>query len=229
MTSTGIKTDTKMLLKSGSKTRVNIDSEIWTKSLRIWVAFLIEFNFIKIRTCQFVNGTFKSMLLVKFNMMIIKDWWFNFMMTDTGSNIDSGKGLKSGKNIGVIIELRSGIELPSWYSGSHSFFNLRKGITCQNINVVPKILILVKFKWVYWNWSLVSKTTWFLGPNRMVSDVKNGQRVGMENVDHCIYFLIISDLNLSHGFNHLFKTNWFIVLLRLGLKEGYEGLFWKFW
>ena len=35
---------------------------------------LIEFNFVKMRTCQFVNKAFKNMKLVKFNMMIIKDW-----------------------------------------------------------------------------------------------------------------------------------------------------------
>ena len=51
------------------------------------------------RTCQFINETFKSMKLVKF--------------TGTGSNTDSRKGLKSGKNISVIIESGSEIELPS--------------------------------------------------------------------------------------------------------------------
>ena len=40
--------------------------------------------------------------------------------TGTGSNTDSGKGLKLGKDIGVIIESGSEIELPSWGSGSYS-------------------------------------------------------------------------------------------------------------
>jgi len=40
--------------------------------------------------------------------------------------------------------------------------NLRKRITCQNVNRIFKIWSLVKFKWVCGNWILVSKTTWFL-------------------------------------------------------------------
>ena len=38
----------------------------------------------------------------------------------TGSNTDSGKGLKSGKDTGVNIKSRNRIELPSWGSGSYS-------------------------------------------------------------------------------------------------------------
>ena len=39
----------------------------------------------------------------------------------TGSNVDSGKVLKSGEDTGVIIESGSRIELSSWGSGSYSF------------------------------------------------------------------------------------------------------------
>ena len=39
----------------------------------------------------------------------------------TGSNVDSGEGLKSGEDTGVIIESGSIIELPSWGSGSYLF------------------------------------------------------------------------------------------------------------
>ena len=42
------------------------------------------------------------------------------LWTDTRSNIDSGKGLKSGKDTRVIIESDSRIELPSWDSGPYS-------------------------------------------------------------------------------------------------------------
>ena len=73
------------------------------------------------RTCQFVNGTFKSMKLIKFNMMIIKDWRFNFWWIGTWSNVDSEKRLKSGEDTGVIIESGSRIESPSWDLGSYSF------------------------------------------------------------------------------------------------------------
>ena len=70
------------------------------------------------RTCQFVDVTFKSMKLVKFNMMIIKignsiSWWIG-----TGSNVDLGKRLKLGADTGVIIESGSRIESLSWGSGS---------------------------------------------------------------------------------------------------------------
>ena len=39
--------------------------------------------------------------------------------TDTRSNIDLEKGLQSGKDTRVIIELGSETELPSWGSGSY--------------------------------------------------------------------------------------------------------------
>ena len=39
----------------------------------------------------------------------------------TGSNVDSGKRLKSGEDTRVIIESGSRIELPSLGSGSYSF------------------------------------------------------------------------------------------------------------
>ena len=70
MSGMGVKTDSKILLKSGSKIGVNIDLEIWTES-QIWDS---RSHYVKMRICQFVNMTFKSMKLVKFNMMIIKDW-----------------------------------------------------------------------------------------------------------------------------------------------------------
>ena len=51
-------------------------------------------------------------------------------------------------------------------------------------------------------WNLV--LTWFFGSNRMVSDIRNGQTVRMESLNHYIYVMIRSDLSLSHGFKHLF-------------------------
>ena len=93
----------------------------WITNLRLKVTFLIEFNFVKMRTSQFVNRTFKSMKLVKFNMMIIKDGRFNFIMNWYRIQCWLGKRLKSGEDTGVIIESGSRIESPSWGSGSYSF------------------------------------------------------------------------------------------------------------
>ena len=119
----------------------------------VWVQFLWKENL------PIYQWDIQKYEIGKFNMMIIKDWWFNFTMDSTGSNTDSEKGMKLGKNTSVNIESGSGIELPSWGSGSFMLkFNFRKRITCQNINVVLKIFMLVKFKWVCWNWILIFKT-----------------------------------------------------------------------
>ena len=80
----GIKTDSKILPKLGNKTIVNIDSKIWTGSQN-WGSgdqghIPRWFQFHENKTCQFVNGTFKNMVSIKFNILIIKDWWFNFTM-----------------------------------------------------------------------------------------------------------------------------------------------------
>jgi len=53
----------------------------------------------------------------------------------------------------------------------------------------------------------------------MVSDIRNGQMVRIDSLDHYIYVMITSDLSLSHGIKHLFIVDWFIVLLRVDLKR----------
>jgi len=60
-------------------------------------------------------------------------------------------------------------------------FNFRKGITCRNITMVLKTWSLVKLKWVWWNWILVSKTTWFLSQIARVRNMRIGQRLIREN------------------------------------------------
>ena len=45
----------------------------------------------------------------------------------TGSNVDSGKVLKSREDTGVIIESGSGIESPSWGLGSYLLVHLEGG------------------------------------------------------------------------------------------------------
>ena len=73
------------------------------------------------RTCQFVNGTSKvwywsSSIYGSRKIGDLISWWI-----DTGSNVDSEKGLKWDTDTGVNIESRSGIKLSSWGSWSHSF------------------------------------------------------------------------------------------------------------
>jgi len=58
---------------------------------------------------------------------IIYEW---AIWNDARHNI---KGLKLGKETGVIIESGSGIELPSWGSGSHHYqVQSQERITCQH-------------------------------------------------------------------------------------------------
>ena len=47
--------------------------------------------------------------------------------TGTESNTNSEKELQSAEDIGVIIELGSGIELPSWGSWSYTFSSSNLG------------------------------------------------------------------------------------------------------
>jgi len=56
-------------------------------------------------------------------------------------------------------------------------FNFRDGITCQNVNVTFKTWSLIKFKWMSWNWILVSTIIWFFGPIDRVRDIRIGQRL----------------------------------------------------
>ena len=130
------------------------------------------------RTCQLFNGTFKSMVLVKFNMMTIKDWWFNFMMDWYRLQCWLRKRPEWGKNTSVIIESGTEIELLSWSSESYSCSSSISGkdnlpkYQCGSQNSD-----LVKFKWVRWNWILVSKTTWFLVEIDRVRDIWIDQRL----------------------------------------------------
>ena len=106
-----------------------------------WVQFHKNENY------QFIKWTFKSMKLIKFNMIIMNNWWFNFTM--------------DWHRIQYWLEKRIAIR---WRHQSNYWtrkwnwiiklrfrilfmlkFNFKKKITCQNINMVLKILMLVKF------------------------------------------------------------------------------------
>ena len=97
------------------------------------MTFLSEFNFIKMRTGQFVNGTFKSMKLVRFNLLIIKFGDSISRWTSTGSNTDSGKGLKLVKIpeslLNQLVELNYQVEVQDHI---HAQFQEKNNLpTCQ--------------------------------------------------------------------------------------------------
>ena len=92
-------------------TWTNIDSGIWLKGSGVQIGSGIGS---KSRNWNPISHSFShnGMWLSKIGDLISR--W-----TGTGSNTDSEKGLKSGKNTSVIIELGSEIELPSWGSRSY--------------------------------------------------------------------------------------------------------------
>ena len=111
-------------------------------------------------------------------------------------------------------------------------FNFTKWITCQSVYVVLKILILVKFKWVWWNWILVSKAIWFLCPIDRVRDIRIGQRLTRENFLTLINQFAYIESNILIGRVIEFRV-WIMspILYSIGSfwKGEYGSRFWKVW
>ena len=67
--------------------------------------------------------------------------------------------LSLGSTTGADIDSRIGLESLNWSS-----VHIHLQVQFQKMNNLPNIkdLILVKFRLVWWNWSLISKMTWLL-------------------------------------------------------------------
>jgi len=106
-------------------------------------------------------------------------------------------------------------------------FNFGKRITYQNVKVLK---ILSKFKWMWWNWILISKITWFLGPIDRVRGIKIGERLTRKTFS-LINSLIIESNPLIGRVIEFWVWIMSFILLAIGSswKDEYESWFWKLW
>jgi len=110
-------------------------------------------------------------------------------------------------------------------------FNLIEVITC----IFIKGSVLIKVKMVWWNWILVSKTTWLLGQINRVRDIRIGQILIREsllipiNVANWLIFASNLSINWVKMFwGWIMSSILFSKSVGSSWKGKYKSWFWKF-